>query len=87
MQVLEKFTQGKKFEAKVVVPKHSLPSDLSYGICAPATDMTLYWETFEEASQENGAPCPDREAALIATVSPSSCDVHWHMATCPHKSP
>jgi hypothetical protein len=69
LQVLERFTKGSKFEAKVTVPNNSLPSDLSYGISAPATDMTLYWETFEEASQENGAPCPDHVAAIIATVS------------------
>lgn len=53
----------------MVVPKLSLPSDLSYGIEAPATDMVLYWQTFEEASQENGAPCADHVAATSASLS------------------
>ena len=56
---MENFTCSNKFKALVVVPEKSLPSDKSYGILAPAKEMALYWETFEEASQENGAHCKD----------------------------
>ena len=61
MKVMDKFTGSPKFKALVMVPEKSLPSDASYksegASDAPATDMFLYWETFEEASQENGVPC------------------------------
>ena len=60
VKVMEKFTGSPKFKALVMVPEASLPSDMSYksegAPDAPATDMYLYWETFEEASQENGVP-------------------------------
>ena len=54
LQVMEKFTHSSIFKALVTVPAGSLPSDDSHGILAPAEKMSLYWETFEEASQENG---------------------------------
>lgn len=69
LQVLERFTQNEMFKAAVVVPKHSLPSDLAYGIEAPATDMVLYWQTFVEASQEIGAPSADHVPAISASMS------------------
>lgn len=50
-----------------MVPKCSLPSDLSYKGApdAPAINTALYWETFEEASQENGIHRTDLLAASL----------------------
>lgn len=60
---MRNFTDSQTFKASVVVPGGSLPSDMSYGIASPATEMVLYWETYEEASQENGLLYADLVAA------------------------
>lgn len=55
VQVMQLFTRSNYFGLGVTIPKESLVSDMSYNsVLAPEKNVTLYWETFSEASEENG---------------------------------
>ena len=85
MQVMALFTGSQFFGLQVTIPQCSLVSDSTYNsVPAPAKDVTLYWETFSEASEENGATYsafPKFLTVQVRLSRVSTSFLHCHLAT------